>query len=143
LTTVPYYCINSISTVNIRIDTSVGVPIYIQIVEQIKRSVALGRLRPEEGLPSVRQLALELTINPNTVARAYLELEHQRVIYKRQGQGTFVSSQAVEASRRERHKIVSALFEKAIVEAANSGMPAAEIDEIYHQLIRRYGLEMR
>ena len=128
---------------NFRIDTGDGVPIYIQIVEQIKRSVALGSLKPEQALPSVRQLALDLTINPNTVARAYLELEHQGVIYKRQGQGTFVSSQAVEASRRERHKIVSALFEKAIVEAANSGMVATDIEEIYRQLMHRYGLEMR
>ncbi len=127
----------------IRIDTTNGVPIYLQIVEQIKRSVALGRLKPEESLPSVRQLALDLTINPNTVARAYLELEHEGVICKRQGQGTFVSPRAVEASRRERHKIVSALFEKAIIEAVNSGMTAAEIEETYHQLIHRYGLETR
>lgn len=128
---------------NLRIDTADGVPIYIQIAEQIKRSVALGRLKPEEGLPSVRQLALELTINPNTVARAYLELEHQGVIYKRQGQGTFVSTQAVEASRRERHKIVAALFEKALIEAVNSGMAADEIEGIYQQLMHRYKLEDR
>jgi len=129
--------------VNFKIDASDGVPIYIQIVEQIKRHIALGRLKPEEGLPSVRQLALDLTINPNTVARAYLELEHQRVIYKRQGQGTFVSSQAVEASRREQHKIVRAMLEKAIIEAANAGMSAADVEEIYRQLIDRYRLEMR
>jgi len=127
--------------VEIRIDVRDGVPIYLQIVEQVKRNVALGRLKPEEGLPSVRQLALDLTINPNTVARAYLELEHQGVIYKRQGQGTFVSSQAAEASRRERHKMVSALFEKAVIEAVNSGMTGREIEETYHQLLRRYGLE--
>jgi GntR family transcriptional regulator len=129
--------------VNLKIDTGDGVPIYIQIVEQIKRRVALGRLKPEEGLPSVRQLAIDLTINPNTVARAYLELEHQGVIYKRQGQGTFISSQAAEASRRERHKIVGALLEKAIIEAVNSGMSAAEVDEIYQQLTQRYRLETR
>ncbi len=143
LTRLPYYCINSISTVTLAIDPSNGVPIYLQIVEEIKTSVAVGRLKPEEALPSVRQLALDLTINPNTVARAYLELEHQGVIYKRQGQGTFVSPHAVEASRRERQKIVRALFEKAFVEAVNSGMTAAAIDEIYQQLLHRYGLETR
>lgn len=126
---------------NFSIDARDGVPIYLQIVEQIKRSVALGRLKAEEALPSVRQLALDLTINPNTVARAYLELEHQGVISKRQGQGTFVSAQGVEASRRERQKIVGALLEKAIVEAVNSGMTAPELDEIYQQRIRRYKLE--
>ena len=126
---------------DLRIDTTDGVPIYLQIVEQIKRSVALGRVKPEEELPSVRQMALDLTINPNTVARAYLELEHQGVIYKRQGQGTFVSAQAVDASRRERQKIVAALMEKAIIEAASSGMTAAELETIYQRLIHRYRLE--
>ena len=125
----------------LRIDARDGVPIYLQIVEQIKRAVALGRLKPEESLPSVRQLALDLTINPNTVARAYLELEHQGVIYKRQGQGTFVSSQAAEVGRRERQKIVAALFEKALVEAVNCGMSAAEIEDTYRHVIHRYKLE--
>lgn len=125
----------------LKIDTSDGVPIYLQIVDQIKRSVALGRLKPEDPLPSVRQLALDLTINPNTVARAYLELEHEGVIYKRQGQGTYVSAQAAEASRRERNRIVAALFEKAIVEASSFGMSESEIAEVYRQAIHRYRLE--
>jgi GntR family transcriptional regulator len=127
--------------VNLKIDTSDGTPIYLQIVEQIKRSVAVGRLKPEDPLPSVRQLALDLTINPNTVARAYLELEHQGFIYKRQGQGTYVCTQALGAARRERNKIVSGLFEKAIVEAVNFGMSASEINAIYEQLKHQYELE--
>ena len=61
----------------------------------------MGRLKPEDPLPSVRQLALELTINPNTVARAYLELERQGFLYKRQGQGTYVCTLALGAARRE------------------------------------------
>jgi len=105
--------------VELRIDANDGTPIYLQIVDQIKRGVAVGRMKPEDPLPSVRQLALNLTINPNTVARAYLELEHDGVIYKRQGQGTFISAQALDASKRERNRIVGALFEKAIVEAVN------------------------
>ncbi len=126
---------------DIRIDTSNGVPIYLQIVEQIKRSVAAGRLKPEDPLPSVRQLALDLTINPNTVARAYLELERRNFIYKRQGQGTYVGPHAVGAARRERNKIVAGLFEKAIAEAADYGMSASEITAICEQLIHRYELE--
>jgi GntR family transcriptional regulator len=127
--------------VELRIDTSDGTPIYLQIIDQIKRSVALGRLKPEDPLPSVRQLALDLTINPNTVARAYLELEHEGVIYKRQGQGTYVSAEALETSRRERNRIVTALFEKAIVEGLQFGMSASEIAEAYRQSMRRYKLE--
>jgi GntR family transcriptional regulator len=126
--------------VDLKINTSDGAPIYLQIVDQIKRSVGMGRLKPEDPLPSVRQLALELTINPNTVARAYLELEHQGFIYKRQGQGTYVCRPAG-AARRERNKIVAGLFEKAIVEAVSFGMSAPEITAIYDQLMHRYELE--
>jgi GntR family transcriptional regulator len=127
--------------VDLKINTADGAPIYLQIVDQVKRSVAMGRLKPEDPLPSVRQLALELTINPNTVARAYLELEHQGFLYKRQGQGTYVCTPAIGAARRERNKIVAGLFEKAIVEAVSFGMSAAEITTIYDQLMHRYELE--
>jgi GntR family transcriptional regulator len=127
--------------VELNLDTGNGVPIYLQIVEQVKRSVAMGRLKPEDGLPSVRQLAMDLMINPNTVARAYLELEHDGVIYKRQGQGTFVSAQAVDASRRERQKVVGALLEKAIREATASGMTVGEIEELYRAAMERCGKE--
>jgi GntR family transcriptional regulator len=123
--------------VRLKIDTSNGTPIYLQIVGQVKRCVAMGALRPEEGLPSVRQLATDLMINPNTVARAYLELEHEGVIYKRQGQGTFVGEKAVDASRRERQKVVGALLEKAILEGLGSGMSAGEIEELYRAAMRR------
>ena len=126
---------------DLKINTSSGAPIYLQIVDQVKRSVAVGRLKPEDPLPSVRQLALELTINPNTVARAYLELEHQGFLYKRQGQGTYVCTPTIGAARRERNKIVAGLFEKAIVEAVSFGMSAAEITTIYDQLMHRYELE--
>ena len=126
---------------DIEIDTGNGVPIYLQIVEQIKRNVAVGRIKPEEGLPSVRQLAVDLTINPNTVARAYLELEHEGIIYKRQGQGTFVSPQAGETSRRERQKEASALLERAVAEAFESGMTTEAIEKLYRELTGRYGQE--
>jgi DNA-binding transcriptional MocR family regulator len=63
----------------INIDPSSGLPIYLQIAQQIKTAVAMGRLQPEEPLPSVRQLAVELAVNPNTVARAYLDLEIEGV----------------------------------------------------------------
>ena len=124
-----------------KINTSGAAPIYLQIVDHVKRSVAVGRLKPEDPLPSVRQLALELTVNPNTVARAYLELEHQGYLYKRQGVGAYVRLPAAGAARRERNKIVSALFEKAIVEAVSSGMSPSEIAAIYEQLMHRYELE--
>ena len=121
----------------INIDPSSGLPIYIQIAQQIKTAVAMGRLQPEEPLPSVRQLAVELAVNPNTVARAYLDLEIEGVIYKRQGAGTFVSGQGVEMSKQERRRVLSELFERALVEGVNLGMDERELRETFQRVLEK------
>ena len=78
----------------IRPNPSSGVPIYLQLMEQVKHAVETGALRPGEQLPGIRPLAEELVINPNTVAKAYRELEHEGVIELRHGAGAFVSANA-------------------------------------------------
>src|SRR6187397_2014898 len=78
----------------VRPNPSSGVPIYLQLMEQVKHSIETGALRPGEQLPGIRPLAEELVINPNTVAKAYRELEHEGVIELRHGAGAFVSSTA-------------------------------------------------
>ncbi len=77
----------------IRIDTKSGVPFYRQIIEQVKFAIARGDLKPGDQLPTVRQLAVDLSINPNTVIRAYRELELAGVLETQQGSGTFVGTQ--------------------------------------------------
>src|SRR2546423_10642054 len=77
-----------------RPNSSSGVPIYLQLMEQVKHGIETGALRPGEQLPGIRPLAEELVINPNTVAKAYRELEHEGVIELRQGAGAFVSGNA-------------------------------------------------
>jgi GntR family transcriptional regulator len=121
----------------IAIDASSGLPIYVQIANQIKTSIAMGRLRPEDPLPSVRQLAVELAVNPNTVARAYLDLEYEGVIYKRQGAGTFVSAQGVEMSKLERRRVLAELIEKALVEGVNLGLSERELRETFDRVLDR------
>jgi GntR family transcriptional regulator len=121
----------------IAIDPSNGLPIYMQIVQQIKTSVAMGRLLPEDPLPSVRQLAVDLAVNPNTVARAYLDLELEGVIYKRQGAGTFVSSQGVRVSKNERRKVLGELIEKALVEGVNLGLEEKELRETFERVLEK------
>jgi GntR family transcriptional regulator len=121
----------------INIDPSSGLPIYIQIAQQIKTAVAMGRLQPEEPLPSVRQLAVELAVNPNTVARAYLDLEIEGVIYKRQGAGTFVSGQGVEMSKGERRRVLNELLEKALVEGINLGLPERELRDAFERTLEK------
>ena len=121
----------------INIDPSSGLPIYLQIAQQIKTAVAMGRLQPEEPLPSVRQLAVELAVNPNTVARAYLDLEIEGVIYKRQGAGTFVSSQGVEMSKGERRRVLNELLEKALVEGVNLGLSERELRDAFERVLEK------
>ena len=77
-----------------RPNPSSGVPIYLQLMEQVKHAIETGALRPGEQLPGIRPLAEELVINPNTVAKAYRELEHEGVIELRHGAGAFVSGNA-------------------------------------------------
>lgn len=75
-----------------RVDGGSGVPIYRQLVEQVRREVMLGRLGPGDQLPTLREVVDALAINPNTVAKAYAELEHEGLVVRRQGMGTFVTS---------------------------------------------------
>ena len=121
----------------INIDPSSGLPIYIQIAQQIKTAVAMGRLQAEDPLPSVRQLAVDLAVNPNTVARAYLDLEIEGVIYKRQGAGTFVSGQGVEMSKAERRRVLTELLEKALVEGINLGLTERELSETFARVLEK------
>src|SRR5580658_7445410 len=91
----------------IHITSSDGVPIYIQIVNQVKHLVASGRLSPGEEIPPIRVLAEMLVVNPNTVARAYLELERAGIVTKRQGSGTYVAETKSTLSRREKLKVLT------------------------------------
>jgi GntR family transcriptional regulator len=75
-----------------RVDGGSGVPIYRQLVQQVRRDVMLGRLRPGDQLPSVKEVVDSLSVNPNTVVKAFSELEHQGMIVRRQGVGTFVAA---------------------------------------------------
>ena len=121
----------------ISVDASSVVPIFRQIVQQIKTAVAMGRLHAEDPLPSVRQLAVDLKVNPNTVAHAYLDLEVEGVIYKRQGAGTFVASQGVKVSKNERRRVLTELIEKALVEGVNLGLDEEELREAFERVLEK------
>jgi GntR family transcriptional regulator len=122
----------------IKIDPSNGLPIYMQIMAQIKTNIAMGRLLPEDPLPSVRQLAVDLAVNPNTIARAYRDLEFEGIIYKRHGQGTFVSHHGVEMSKRERKRALMSLLEIAVVEGTNLGLDESEMREAFDQILEKF-----
>lgn len=101
----------------IHISVNDGAPIYLQIVNQIKYLVASGRLVHREQLPPVRKLAEQLLINPNTVARAYRELEQANILTTRQGAGVFVSDGVSPLARSEQNKILSERIDILLAEA--------------------------
>jgi GntR family transcriptional regulator len=101
----------------LRISTGDGVPIYLQIANQVKHLVASRRLAPGDEIPPIRVLAHQLLINPNTVARAYLELERAGVVVKRHGSGTYISDNGSPLARKERLKILSQRVDALLIEA--------------------------
>ncbi|HHX77871.1 MAG TPA: GntR family transcriptional regulator [Firmicutes bacterium] len=107
-----------------------GVPIYLQLIQQIEKGMAANILIPGEQLPTVRELALELTINPNTVARAYRELEARGLITSHQGRGTFVASNIV-ANPAQKEKIITAQISELVREAGQLGITPARLKELF------------
>jgi len=116
--------------VKIQISPTDGVPIYLQIVNQVKYLAAAGRLKPGEQLPPVRALAEQLVINPNTVARAYRELETAGVITPRRGAGVYVSSAGSPLNRRERTRILTERIDQLLAEARQMNVSIEELTEI-------------
>jgi len=110
-----------------------GVPIYLQIVNQVKYLVAAGRLTPGEELPAIRVLADRLTVNPNTVARAYRELEVAGVVEKRRTAGTYVSAAGSRLARRERLKIITERIDALLAEARQLGVRTDEVIDLLRQ----------
>jgi GntR family transcriptional regulator len=110
-----------------------GVPIYQQIVNQVKYLVASGRLRPGEELPPIRVLAERLLINPNTVARAYRELEVAGVVTKRRTAGTYVSDAGSPLARRERLRILAERADALLAEARQMNVGLEEVIELLRE----------
>lgn len=112
----------------IRIDYDSGVPIYVQIMDRVKHLVATGMLQPGDQLPTIRQLSVELRVDPNTVVHAYRELDREGVISTQQGRGTFISehpdSEQLSQLRRERLNVIVG---NALLEALSLGYSAEEI----------------
>jgi GntR family transcriptional regulator len=110
-----------------------GVPIYQQIVNQVKYLVASGRLKPGEELPPIRVLAEKLVVNPNTVARAYRELETAGVVTKRRTAGTYVSDAGSPLARRERLRILAERADALLAEARSMNIPLEDVVELLRQ----------
>jgi GntR family transcriptional regulator len=121
------------------VDPHTGVPIYLQLSEQVKRSVALGVLSPGEQLPTVKQLASDLIINPNTVARAYRELERDGVIETSVGRGSFVrADHAVDTAATALSEVAASSFNTAVREGKSMGLRRQQAVEIFNRALDQW-----
>ena len=112
---------------HIQISTRDGIPIYRQLMHQIERQVASGRLKPGDQLPPVRKLAEELLINPNTVARAYRELESAGVLATRQGSGVFIRPDLTPPNKAQRTRLLTESVDRLLAEARQMGVPQEDL----------------
>lgn len=117
----------------LHISSADGVPIYLQIVNQVKYLVAAGRLAPGDEMPPIRVLAEQLLVNPNTVARAYRELEAAGLVEKRRTAGTYVSDQGSPLARKERLRILADRVDALLAEASQMNVPVEDVLKLIEQ----------
>lgn len=110
-----------------QIDVRAGMPVYRQILDQIKYYVASGILKPGDRLPSIRELAQTLAVNPTTVVRVYADLEHEGVIEMQHGRGAFVTVRSFRMTTAQRDRKIRELARRLVVEAAQMGAPASQV----------------
>ena len=123
-----------------RIDNASGRPVYQQIMDQIKRDIAMGRLIKNEKLPTVRQLAGQIAINPNTIAKAYRQLEQQGIIVTKAGAGAFVANLDSNLSRSVRKKLISEELERIAVEAFHMQIDSQTLLEWFNNAVVKFNL---
>jgi GntR family transcriptional regulator len=111
----------------VNLDPSDGRPLYLQIMDEVRRALVVGTLRAEDPLPSVRELAAELAVNPRTVSQAYQELEREGVIYVRRGQGTFVSPAVRRGGGERRRSLAREVAKRTLLEARRNGLDVEEL----------------
>jgi len=118
------------------LDARNGVPLYKQIILQVEMAIADGRLTQGNQLPTVRSLAVELSINPNTVAKAYSQLEIRGIVTTQQGSGTFVSDRKIEMSEVERERVLAELTRTFVTQAGAYGVGIADLVRSLQELER-------
>ena len=104
-----------------------GVPVYRQLMDQVQGALAAGRLKPGDQLPTIRQVAVDLAINPNTVTRAYREMEIRGLLETQQGTGTFIAEQQIETDSHVRNRQLEQLATEMIARAGANGFTLTEL----------------
>ena len=117
------------------LDAHSGVPVYRQLIDQVQAGVAAGLLTPSQQLPTVRQVAVDLTINPNTVQRAYREMEIRGILETQQGIGTFISNKKIERSRDEHARKLAQVTGDFVARAGAGGFTVQELIDSLRDLL--------
>jgi GntR family transcriptional regulator len=117
-----------------RLDLRSGVPVYRQLIDQVQGGIASGSLAAGDQLPTVRQAAVDLEINLNTVLRAYRELEIRGVLETQQGTGTFIAAQKIERNKAERERQLNLLVGEFIARAGANGFTVHELEEALREV---------
>lgn len=120
------------------IDTASRLPIYQQLANQIRQGVARGSLKPGDKLPSVRELSRELIVNPNTIARAFAELERDGTLNPRPGLGVFVAEPKAEFTKEVRKQKLVEMLDKLLTEAVHLGFSAEEVAKLVTQRSKKF-----
>jgi GntR family transcriptional regulator len=123
---------------NLQIDVGSRLPIYQQLAQQIRAAIARGELEPEASLPSVRQLSRELVVNPNTVARAYTELEREGLLVSQPGRGIFVAQPRYDLTRAARDRRLIETLDRWLTEAVHFGYSADEVLALVRRRVRDF-----
>jgi GntR family transcriptional regulator len=126
---------------HLQIDNSSDRPVYLQIIDHIKRDIALAQLIKGDKLPTVRQLAAQLVINPNTIAKAYRHLEQEGIIATRPGSGAFVAQLDSNLSLAVREKIISQQLERATIDAVHMQINRATLGEWFDATMKKFNLK--
>ena len=129
--------------VQLKLDSASPIPMYLQIVEQVRRAIAAGGLQADDEMPSVRALASAHLINPNTVARAYLELEREGLLSKRRGAGTYVAHDAAGLRDAQRTRIVAGLIDKAVTAAREFGWTPEQTRKAFEERLNHPATERK
>lgn len=124
------------SGIGFTLDAKSGVPFYKQVILQVEMAIADGRLVHGDQLPTVRSLAVELQINPNTVARAYSQMEIRGVVTTQQGTGTFVSDKKIQVSEIERERLLAELTRSYVAQAGSYGIGIPDLLRSLQELER-------
>ncbi len=120
------------------ISTASRLPIYQQLVDQIREAVARGDLQPEERLPSVRQLSRDLVVNPNTIARGYTELEREGILNTRPGLGVFVAEPKAELTKKVRERRLLEMLDRLLTAAVHLGFSEDDVVKFVAKRVKEF-----